>query len=71
MSLSLLEEVGIITLVRPDALNALNEDLLAQIATLVDEVVCSPSGQHWVRRFLAKDPAQSSFLTLLPPEKPD
>jgi enoyl-CoA hydratase/carnithine racemase len=35
-------------------------------ARLFSEVVCSVSGQHWVRRFLAKDPEQMSFLTLLP-----
>jgi enoyl-CoA hydratase len=37
-------------------------------ARLFGEVVSSASGQHWVGRFLAKDPEQSSFLTLLPPE---
>ena len=37
-------------------------------ARLFGEVVASPSGQHWSRRFLAKDPQQSSFLTQLPPE---
>ena len=37
-------------------------------ARLFGEVVASPSGQHWSGRFLAKDPAQSSFLTLLPPK---
>ena len=36
-------------------------------ALLFGEVVTSPSGQHWIGRFLAKDPDQSSFLTLLPP----
>ncbi|GAB4229586.1 MAG: hypothetical protein OHK0028_03780 [Deltaproteobacteria bacterium] len=33
-------------------------------------VTASPGGQEWVGRFLAKDPAQSSFLTLLPPPDP-
>ncbi len=37
-------------------------------ARLFGEVVSSASGQHWVGRFLAKDPEQSSFLTLLPPQ---
>lgn len=36
-------------------------------ARLFGEVVSSPSGQYWVDRFLKKDPAQSSFLTLLRP----
>lgn len=36
-------------------------------AKLFGEVVASPSGQHWVGRFLAKDPRQSSFCTLLSP----
>jgi len=40
---------------------------LANDARLFGEVATSPSGQHWVGRFLAKDPKQSSFLTLLPP----
>jgi len=35
-------------------------------AELFGEVTASPSGQEWIRRFLAKDPAQSGFLTLLP-----
>jgi len=30
-------------------------------------VAASPGGQEWIGRFLAKDPAQSSFLTILPP----
>ena len=38
-------------------------------ARLFGEVATSPSGQWWVQRFLAKDPMQSSFLTLLPPEQ--
>jgi hypothetical protein len=37
-------------------------------ARLFGEAVASASGQWWVRRFLAKDPRQSAFLTLLPPE---
>jgi enoyl-CoA hydratase len=40
---------------------------LANDARLFGEVVASPSGQHWCDRFLKKDPAQSSFLTLLKP----
>jgi hypothetical protein len=36
-------------------------------AKLFGEVVASPSGQEWIRRFIDKDPRQSSFLTLLPP----
>jgi len=39
---------------------------LANDARLFAEVAVSPSGRHWVGRFLAKDPRQSSFLTLLP-----
>jgi enoyl-CoA hydratase len=34
-------------------------------AELFGEVVASPSGQEWIRRFIAKDPAQSSFLPML------
>ena len=37
-------------------------------AKLFGEAVASESGQWWVRRFLAKDPTQSAFLTLLAPE---
>ncbi|MEK6778835.1 MAG: SDR family NAD(P)-dependent oxidoreductase, partial [Candidatus Deferrimicrobiota bacterium] len=51
---------------------------LANDARAFGEVTASPAGQEWVRRFLEKDPRQSSFLTLLPlagipgsaPEKP-
>ncbi len=43
------------------------EEALANDAKLFGEVVTSPSGQEWSRRFLAKDPAQSSFLTQLRP----
>jgi enoyl-CoA hydratase len=39
---------------------------LGNDARLFGAVTASPSGQHWVGRFLAKDPRQSSFLTLLP-----
>jgi len=35
-------------------------------AELFGESVASRSGQEWIRRFVAKDPAQSSFLPLLP-----
>lgn len=40
---------------------------LANDAALFGEVAASPSGQAWIRRFLDKDPRQSSFLTILPP----
>ena len=33
-------------------------------AELFGDVTASPSGQEWIGRFLAKDPAQSSFLRL-------
>jgi enoyl-CoA hydratase len=36
-------------------------------ARMFGAVAASPGGQEWVGRFLAKDPVQSSFLTLLPP----
>ena len=36
-------------------------------ARLFGEITNSPSGQHWVRRFLEKDPRQSALLTLLTP----
>ena len=38
---------------------------LANDARLFGQVVASPSGQYWAGRFLAKDPAQQSFLTQL------
>ncbi len=38
---------------------------LANDAQLFGQVTASPSGQEWVGRFLAKDPRQSAFLTLL------
>lgn len=37
-------------------------------ARLFGVVVTSPSGQEWCQRFLAKDPLQPSFLTLLSPQ---
>jgi enoyl-CoA hydratase len=44
---------------------------LANDARAFGEVAASPAGQEWVRRFLEKDPRQSSFLTLLRiPEAP-
>jgi enoyl-CoA hydratase len=44
---------------------------LANDARAFGEVTASPAGQEWVRRFLEKDPRQSSFLTILPvPEAP-
>jgi len=36
-------------------------------AKLFGEVAASPSGQEWIRRFIEKDPRQSSFMTILPP----
>jgi hypothetical protein len=36
-------------------------------AKLFGEVAASSSGQEWIRRFIEKDPRQSSFLTILPP----
>jgi len=41
---------------------------LANDARLFGEVTASPSGQEWVGRFINKDPEQSTFLTLLPPQ---
>ncbi|HSB71747.1 MAG TPA: enoyl-CoA hydratase-related protein [Candidatus Methylomirabilis sp.] len=38
---------------------------LEHTARVFGRVTTSPGGQEWIRRFLAKDPAQSSFLTLL------
>jgi enoyl-CoA hydratase len=40
---------------------------LANDARLFGEVATAESGRHWVGRFLAKDPRQSSFVTLLSP----
>ncbi|UCF93615.1 MAG: enoyl-CoA hydratase/isomerase family protein [Desulfobacterales bacterium] len=34
-------------------------------AHLFGDIAASPSGQEWIGRFLAKDPDQSAFLTLL------
>jgi len=34
-------------------------------ARLFGMIAASPGGQIWIERFLAKDPKQSSFLTLL------
>ena len=34
-------------------------------ARLFGEIAASPSGREWIGRFIAKDPEQSSFLTLL------
>jgi hypothetical protein len=39
-------------------------------ARMFGAVAASPGGQEWVGRFLAKDAAQSSFLTILPPVEP-
>jgi len=38
---------------------------LEKDALLFGDIAASPSGQEWIGRFLAKDPEQSSFLTLL------
>jgi hypothetical protein len=38
-------------------------------ARMFGAVAASPGGQEWVGRFLAKDAAQSSFLTILPPDQ--
>lgn len=38
---------------------------LGNDARLFGLVTAAPSGQEWVRRFLAKDPQQNAFLTLL------
>jgi hypothetical protein len=34
-------------------------------ARLFGEIAATPSGQEWIKRFINKDPRQSSFLTLL------
>ncbi len=39
-------------------------------ACLFGEIAASPSGQEWIKRFIQKDPEQSSFLTLLQPKLP-
>lgn len=39
---------------------------LANDARLFGRVTAAPTGQEWVGRFLAKDPRQAAFLTLLP-----
>jgi NADPH:quinone reductase-like Zn-dependent oxidoreductase len=41
LSISLCEGVAIVTMTRPDALNALSEDLLAQLEIVIDEVATS------------------------------
>jgi enoyl-CoA hydratase len=46
-------------------------DGLRNDARVFGAVAASPGGQEWVGRFLAKDPAQSSLLTLLPPAERD
>lgn len=38
-------------------------------ARMFGAVAASHAGQEWVGRFLAKDPVQSSFLTILPPAR--
>ncbi|MEW6188070.1 MAG: enoyl-CoA hydratase-related protein [Thermodesulfobacteriota bacterium] len=42
------------------------EQGLKNDAVLFGKIAASPAGQEWINRFLAKDPLQSSFLTLLP-----
>jgi enoyl-CoA hydratase len=43
------------------------EQGLRNDARLFGLATASPGGQEWIRRFLAKDPAQASYLPLLPP----
>ncbi len=43
---------------------------LANDAQVFGAVAASPGGQEWIRRFLAKDPSQTSFLALLDPAGP-
>jgi len=38
-------------------------------ARMFGAIAASPGGQEWIGRFLAKDPVQSSLLTLLPPKE--
>ena len=45
------------------------EEGLRNDARMFGAVAASAGGQEWVGRFLAKDAAQSSFLTLLPAEE--
>jgi enoyl-CoA hydratase len=42
------------------------EEGLSNDAVLFGRIAASPGGQEWIDRFLAKDPLQGSFLTLLP-----
>ena len=37
-------------------------------ARLFGQVVSSPSGQEWIKRFINKDPNQSAFIQLLEPQ---
>lgn len=37
-------------------------------ARLFGKISSSPSGQEWIKRFVAKDPEQSAFLTILSPK---
>jgi hypothetical protein len=37
---------------------------LANDARLFGQIASSPSGQHWIGKFLAKDPQQSTVLNL-------
>ncbi len=38
-------------------------------ARLFGEISASPSGQEWIKRFIDKDPEQSTFLTILTPKE--
>jgi enoyl-CoA hydratase/carnithine racemase len=40
---------------------------LANDARLFGKITASPSGQHWVKAFLKKDPRQAAFMALLTP----
>jgi enoyl-CoA hydratase len=42
------------------------EQGLSNDAILFGRIAASPGGQEWIDRFLAKDPLQGAFLTLLP-----
>jgi enoyl-CoA hydratase len=42
---------------------------LANDARAFGDITASPAGQEWIGRFLNKDPLQSSFLELVPPEE--
>jgi enoyl-CoA hydratase len=53
LSISLCDGVAIVSIVRPDALNALSEDLLAQLEAVIDEIAANKAlGGHPVRALL-------------------